>query len=64
MNGSATPSSTPADLLALAKPYQDTDDVKWLSKAMSDIQKALDKIEINHNGDIVVNLTLTDNVYA
>ncbi|KAG2222587.1 hypothetical protein INT45_008706 [Circinella minor] len=62
INSSSSPS--PTDILALARPYQDTDDIKWLSKAMGDIQKALDKIEVEPVGDIVVNLTLTDDVYS
>ncbi|KAI9268080.1 hypothetical protein BDA99DRAFT_504801 [Phascolomyces articulosus] len=65
MNGTTSSSTiSSVDILALARPYQDTDDVKWLSKAMSDIQKSIDKIEVEPVGDIVVNLTLTDNVYS
>ena len=65
VNGIGPSSSpSPTDILALARPYQDTDDIKWLSKAMGDIQQALDKIEVEPVGDIVVNLTLTDDVYS
>lgn len=39
----------------------DQSQVEWLYKAMDDIRDALEKFEINPVGDVVVNLTMTDN---
>lgn len=51
------------ETLADIKPNQglDQSDVEWLYKAMDDIRDALQKFEINPVGEVVVNLTMTEN---
>ncbi|KAG0175760.1 hypothetical protein DFQ28_008373 [Apophysomyces sp. BC1034] len=52
-----------ADILVNAKPYGGMSDgeVDWLYQAMDDIQAAIQRIQVQPVGDMVVHLTMTEN---
>ncbi|KAG0171114.1 hypothetical protein DFQ28_001574 [Apophysomyces sp. BC1034] len=51
--------SSPIEILLGAEPNEGID-LDWLYQSMDEIQNALDHVEVEHVGDIVVNLTLNE----
>lgn len=55
--------TSPADLLASIRPNDDlsSKELDWLYKAMDDVHDAIRAIEVEPVGDVVVQLTMTEN---